>query len=623
MHCSNVFRGDKKYYISLMLLFLFMLSSLPCIFAQNDGDRSYSIPYANIDLYVGENGNLHVIEKIHYSFTGTYHGVYRNIPIKSGQNIENLKISTNGAYSSYQVNKTGNMESLKIFVYSDSQKTVPIADKDVDVFIEYDFTNVIKIYNDIAELQYKLWGEGWNVSVGQVNANIHLKSNNGIQYWLNPPYFTKNDGWQNGTLKIETEKIPSGKYFEVRMAIPKDQFAANPTNGVIINQDGLSQIEKIQNEYQNQLNFKTGLYYLLAVLFLLACFIPLLIYLGFGKEPKIDYSAEYERDLPTDDPPAVVNAIAGEKLEKEVGKPDMDGFRATIMDLINRKYLVLSDIPAKLQEDGDHSLSLKIDRDKNGDELRNFEIDVIDFLSHFEEEGVIYLDRIKDELKGKDKSFFNTEGTLEDQIAVLQFIESYKLWKKDLKNEFLDDETMKKIFIKKGDTYLKIFAGVGLIVAIVTFFAAAIDPLPAANYALISSVILGSAAMTSLIMPQKIAGQWTTYGEEYDAKWHNFAKYIQDFSLIKEYPPESIKIWDKYLVYATALGIADNVRKSMEMALPEDKLARSDLYMFHYYGGYTVLSAGLAAGMKASMSGGAGGAGGIGGGAGGGGGGAF
>jgi uncharacterized membrane protein len=182
---------------------------------------------------------------------------------------------------------------------------------------------------------------------------------------------------------------------------------------------------------------------------------------------------------------------------------------------------------------------------------------------------------------------------------------------------------MKKIFIKKGDTYLKIFAGVGLTVAIVTFFAAAIDPLPAANYALISSVILGSAAMTSLIMPQKIAGQWTTHGEEYDAKWHNFAKYIRDFSLIKEYPPESIKIWDKYLVYATALGIADDVRKSMEMALPEDKLARSDLYMFHYYGGYTVLSAGLAAGMKASMSGGAGGAGGIGGGAGGGGGGAF
>jgi uncharacterized membrane protein len=36
-------------------------------------------------------------------------------------------------------------------------------------------------------------------------------------------------------------------------------------------------------------------------------------------------------------------------------------------------------------------------------------------------------------------------------------------------------------------------------------------------------------------------------------------KYIKDFSLIKEYPPESVKVWNKYLVYATALGIADEV----------------------------------------------------------------
>jgi len=135
-------------------------------------------------------------------------------------------------------------------------------------------------------------------------------------------------------------------------------------------------------------------------------------------------------------------------------------------------------------------------------------------------------------------------------------------------------------------------------------------------------------AILSFILPQKIAGQWTTYGEEYDAKWHNFKKYIQDFSLIKEYPPESVKIWNKYLVYATALGVADAVRKAMELYLPRDQLEGSDIYLFHYYGGYYLLAHSFDTGITIASAGNGsggdfGGVGGVGGGFGGGGGGAF
>jgi len=600
---------DKKHFIALILLFFVTISIIPGVTFAQDDDRSYSIPYANIDLFVEENGNLHVKEKLHYSFSGTYNGVYRDIPLASGQKIENLKISTQGAYSSYQVNRNGDIQSLKIFLYSNSQKTIPVTDRDVDVFIEYDFINVIKIYNDIAELHYKLWGEGWDVDVGQVNSNIHLKSGDGVQYWLNPPYFVQNDNWQDGTLQVASESIPSGNYFELRMAIPKDQFAADPQFAQKINIDGLPKIERIQRDYENELNLKTGLYSILAILMFLSIFLPVLIYFKFGREPKIDYRAEYERDLPTDDLPAVVNAISGRGLGKRVGEPDMDGFRATIMDLINRKYLLMQNIPSKLDENKDASLSLKINYDKGLNGLKNFESDVINFLREFEEEGIIYLDSLKHDLK--------------DKSTAESFRDSYNLWKDNLKNEFLDDETMNKIFLKKGDTYLKAFGIIGLIVAAITFFFTVSDPLPASNLALISSIILGFVAVISLIMPQKVAGQWTTYGEEYDAKWHNFRKYIQDFSLIKEYPPESVKIWNKYLVYATALGVADKVRKTMEMSLPGEELARSDIYLFHYYGGYVLLSSSLDTGMSTATGGGAGGVGGVGGGAGGGGGGAF
>ncbi|MEL7670699.1 hypothetical protein [Methanobacterium sp.] len=77
--------------------------------------------------------------------------------------------------------------------------------------------------------------------------------------------------------------------------------------------------------------------YFISVLMILISSMPIFIYLMYGREPKIDYSTKYEMDLPTDDPPAIVNAIY-DGLSKEVGEPDINGFKATIMDLIDRNY---------------------------------------------------------------------------------------------------------------------------------------------------------------------------------------------------------------------------------------------------------------------------------------------
>lgn len=602
---------DKKHFISLILLFLFIFSvSSGVAFAD---DRSYSIPLLNSDLYLHDDGTLHVKETIHYSFIGTYHGIYRDIPITGNQKLNNIKVSTQGAYSTFNVANQGNMERITVYLYSDPQKTNPISNKDVDVTIEYDFLHAIKFYNDIAELQYKLVGENWDVNIGQLNAIIHFKSSEGVKYWLNPPYFAENSSWNDNNLQVVSKNIPTGNFFELRTIMPKTQFAANPVNGIIINQNGLSQIEAIQNAYQNQINFKTNLYPILAVLLLLACFVPLIIYLKFGREPKIDYQAEYERDIPTDDPPAIVNAICGPGFSKKVGVPDMDGFKATIMDLINRKYLLLKNEHSGKEELGlSNSIFLAVNPDKDSSTLKEFELDGLNFLKGYEEEGLISMDAIS--------------ASLSDRDSAQAFRDIFNNWKDNIKRKFLDGKELKKMFIKKGDTYLRIFGVLGLIVAVITFFVTLLDSVPAASLALISSIILALVSIISLILPEKIGGQWTTYGEEYDAKWHNFKKYIRDFSLIKEYPPESIVIWNKYLVYATALGAADAVKKAMELYLPKDQLEGSDIYMFHYYGGYAILASSFDTGMSTASSsngGDFGGVGDIGGGFGGGGGGAF
>jgi uncharacterized membrane protein len=60
-----------------------------------------------------------------------------------------------------------------------------------------------------------------------------------------------------------------------------------------------------------------------------------LVYVRYGREPMVDYGEIYEREPSTNDPPAVVSAIMGQK--PSVGTRE---FTATLFDLIRRGVLM-------------------------------------------------------------------------------------------------------------------------------------------------------------------------------------------------------------------------------------------------------------------------------------------
>ena len=105
---------DKKHFISLTLLFLFTIS----VFSTAAFAKDYSIPSLNMDLFPQDDGALHVNEVIHYSFTGTYNGVYRDIPISGNQQLKNIQVSAQGAYIKSSVSNSGGMERITVYLYS-------------------------------------------------------------------------------------------------------------------------------------------------------------------------------------------------------------------------------------------------------------------------------------------------------------------------------------------------------------------------------------------------------------------------------------------------------------------------------------------------------------------------
>ncbi|MGZ7117324.1 MAG: DUF2207 domain-containing protein, partial [Methanobacterium sp.] len=106
---------NNKLIISLTLFILLIFATTAAVSA----DRSYSIPLLHSDLYPQDDGTLHVVETIHYSFSGTYNGVYRDIPVTGNQQLQNIKVSANGAYSRFELINQGSYKRIKVYLYSD------------------------------------------------------------------------------------------------------------------------------------------------------------------------------------------------------------------------------------------------------------------------------------------------------------------------------------------------------------------------------------------------------------------------------------------------------------------------------------------------------------------------
>jgi uncharacterized membrane protein YgcG len=56
------------------------------------------------------------------------------------------------------------------------------------------------------------------------------------------------------------------------------------------------------------------------------------------------------------------------------------------------------------------------------------------------------------------------------------------------------------------------------------------------------------------------------------ARWGAFRRYLTDFSTFEDAPAAAVTIWERYLVYATALGVADEVEEQVRALVPAEQL---------------------------------------------------
>ena len=589
---------NVKRVLCIILLFLLLFSTVSAISA--DDDRHYTIDHGFINLIVENNGLLHVDESYDYSFHGEYNGVYRDITLKQGETIDNITVSAEGAYPVLKQSDDDGKKQLKIYLYADKEHTQKIKDCNVRIHLSYDMKNTVTLFNDIGGLQYQLWGKDWDAAVEKMNIKVTLPGDSNNTYYLNPQEFTVSQNMKGNTITAETNELPQGEIYEILVLMPLDDFNDDAPYAKYVHEDGKEKITKNLNDSISSRNFWNTTYMILSLLCLLFPLIAVLTYFKYGREPKVDYDGIYERELPTDDPPEVINAIIDNK--KVIGTPNMKGFQASIMNLIDRKVFKIY----QNENEDLNDLVLTFDNDKvNG--LSKSEKIIFDTLKYFSQDNVLNLTQLDNQLSSESEAKW--------------FMDQFEEWGDTVEEKINLDE----YFIHTGSDIIKGISFIGIIYGIIIAVLGFTTNLHNGFYALIAGILLVIFSGILIYMDEDIFGRWSEEGRVFYLKWSNLKKFLKDNSLIKEHPPESVVIWRKYLIYGTALGVADKVYDAMKLQIPNISEYDDGLFMYHYYGGYHMMyhafNTGQAAANPSSDS--VGDFGGFGGGSGGGGGGAF
>ena len=605
MHCKTL----KKIilFISIILLVLTTFS----IYVRADDSSSLYLDKLKFDVTVNEDGSMDVVETwdIDISHVNTLYKTFKMDDDKftSIKNVRVKDITGNREFTQIDeemyhvtencyyglINSKGNFEIAWGVGLDDRYATRTYE-------ISYTVVDAIGKYNDYAELYWQFIGEDFEVDADKITGTITLPSNaeseEDIKVWghtenLNGEiYVTDTD-----KIKFQLENFDAGRYVEVRVLFPTEMIEST---GRAYNEDRYDDVIKEETKWANQANLRrqweeikdevVATFVIFVILALCIIFIEKAVKYGkklssikkFVPEQKLDYF----RDLPEKDTtPGEAVYILKEPynaFSRHFGKI----FSATLLDLKLKDYIDLRVEKTDKNKDKIYLKKLK-ESDSN---LKSDERRILDFAYK------AFGKKTEVEMKTLEQYIEKHPAGVEALInGCLKAIES------QLKESKMFDKKQKEEFSNYAG-----LSGVYYVFAIVTLFWA----FPLAIILLINGLICGSIKKRANVLTQK--------GVDSKEKWKGLKKYMEDFSLLNEKEIPAIEVWEHYLVYATAFGIADKVLKQLKTIYPNidelDSIHTSTYMYFMYHSNFeTSFSSSISSSISSSYSSATGGGGGF------------
>jgi len=525
----------------LLLLFFFLLFL-------NAYAKDYSLEKAEVFMHVLPDATIKVEEKITFNFSGNFSFAFREIPLGYWQ-LKNIKVTENNASLPFELTETNN--NIRItwhFNASNEKRTFTIT---------YDLIKAISAYNDVAELNWKVWGSNWSKPLKEIYGFIELPSlveNPKEIYVFGHPEINGKLGLiENKKILFQGFSIPANQFVEVRIVFPVSMLSSKE-NAIIRQGNGLQVIIQEEENYVKR-NKDSFFYLLIGFFFFFAELIAFIfVWYFFGREPKILEESIYEREIPFDYSPAIVSAL----INQFYRKPDLKSITAEILDLCLKGKLKLEEIKKQgFFSQTDYLIHIINDSFEDLPESEAMILRLISEAAKVKIKGLLIPSIEKDEtpnalLLSELKKYLaiNKQKTRFFALA----------WQESVKRaaESMDFFSNKNGFIPFAIISFFIIIIGSLLIIISGFSFNLFYPF----------LVIIEASILCALFPNALPNR-TEKGAEHYIKWMKLKKFLKDFSNLKNTPPSALPLWEKYLVYSIPLGVAKEVQKTMNFVFKD------------------------------------------------------
>lgn len=495
--------------------------------------------------------------------------------------------------------------------------------------IRYTVVDAIAKYNDVAELYWQVFGRDFEIPIKKLTGTITLPNDaenlEDIKVWghseaLNGVINVKT----KNQVSFEVDKNNSGNMIEVRVAFPSNIIE---TSGRTYNANKLASIIEEETKWADDANAKrTSRYALLGIFFLIVTIV--LIYVLIRNLKVINNTVklhptqklDYFRELPRKDSTPLEARFIIDNSYNNINRNIIgEIFTATMLNLSIKKAIKIESESGSKSDKDSKIIILAGDITsitKDQDEIEVFNI-IKDAANNYARESY-------NEITLKDLKKYIRAHEIEIKRLALSFDRIAK--SKLITKKILSPEGIKKKNSLKFNAiiYAALPIGFYMFLAFSSQIINIISQSKIFGYLALFVVALFILDIIMSIKANNKIDAYTQEGIDEQEKWKAFKKYMEDFSLLNEKEIPDIAIWEQFLVYATAFGIAEKVIKQLKIVYPQymDNNNFANNYATMYLLMHTDFSRSfgtIGSTMNTSFSSGSGGGGGFSGGGGGGG----
>ena len=556
-------RGTRGLRLLLALCAFVALAAGAAVLAAGPAAaKDFTITSVSIDAQVKPNGDVLITDTRTLDFSGTFHFVYWDLSTTGADAIKVLGASGPSAtdpsatvpYKLSQVPMTGTWTGeTETYGTTDTggnvrvQLNFEVADTSAAFTVRYVAKGAAKRFTDTAQLYWQFIGTDTAVDSHNVSVTVHLPqgvTSDQVRAWAHGPLTGTVTIQPDASVLMQIGTLPPNTFVEGRILFPAAALSKAPQQPGAKLAEALAEEKKFAadaNRARLWARIKVGLWGLLGVgVPLIALVLIIVLYLGYGREPKTQYQAQYLRDFPQPQlPPALVAFIW------RMGSVGSDDVTATLLDLVNRKVIDLERVT--VQESGLFGSSDKVTykltlHDDQVDALLPFEQQLVKFLFHQIAGGnELVLSELKDLAK--------THRTA--------FAAGFQTWKNKVEKEgeqrgYLDQQADRMAFTASAFAFIAIVAaGAAAVFSGFWWF------------------FLGVPVGLVLIYVARAVKRRSQEAAELHAQYTALERYLKDFGRLDEKPPDAIVLWEQFLIFAVVFGIADKVAKDMTVKVPE------------------------------------------------------